>query len=498
MSYNLRILIIISVVIGVYSCEKDELTSLSSAKIEFSSDTVTFDTVFTEVGSVTRIFKVYNNNNKSIKISSVYLKNGASSNYRINVDGILAEQHREIIIRPGDSLFVFVEVTLDPVNDNLPLLVTDAIVFNSNNNTYEVILEAFGQDVHLYNNKIIESETWIDDKPYLVYGNLTVDEGHTLTIKEGVRVHLHNNSSIVVLGNIVVDGTFDKRVVFDGDRLDYGYDKTAGRWGTIYLDQISTGNTIKYAIVKNAVAGFQVGAPNDENEIASVDLQNVLIQNCSGIGIIAYGSEINAYNTIVADAQFHGFVAQNGGKYNFYHCTFSVLGAFYIIDGQFENYTRSGDGYCIALLNKYTPFYYNELDEYFKPIRKNYYNDLTEANFYNSIFYGSNDDELLFNFSEEADSNLYFDHCIITQSEEAIDTSDGSRYNEIILNKDPLFMNDSIINADYDFRLDSLSPAINKGSMEVINQNPILQYDFEGNLRTEDGIPDLGAFERLN
>ncbi|MBL0104251.1 MAG: hypothetical protein IPP51_11150 [Bacteroidetes bacterium] len=71
-----------------FSCRKDDFSSDPNYKLEFSQDTVMFDTVFTSVGSSTEVFTVYNNNPDPIKISSLRLESGSSSSYRLNVDGV--------------------------------------------------------------------------------------------------------------------------------------------------------------------------------------------------------------------------------------------------------------------------------------------------------------------------------------------------------------------------------------------------------------------------
>ena len=56
----LGIALIIGLVIS--SCRKDDYYTGSDVVLRFSVDTLTFDTVFTEVGSATRVLKVYNDN----------------------------------------------------------------------------------------------------------------------------------------------------------------------------------------------------------------------------------------------------------------------------------------------------------------------------------------------------------------------------------------------------------------------------------------------------
>jgi hypothetical protein len=51
---------------------------------------------------------------------------------------------------------------------------------------------------------------------------------------------------------------------------------------------------------------------------------------------------------------------------------------------------------------------------------------------------------------------------------------------------------------ELDFQLDTLSYAMNKGDITIVNQNLIqLEYDLNNNNRTFDQLPDLGAYERI-
>ena len=58
------LIILLMMVITFSTCKKDIVTTSSSAKLNFSFDTVTFDTVFTTVGSSTQWLMVYNKNNQ--------------------------------------------------------------------------------------------------------------------------------------------------------------------------------------------------------------------------------------------------------------------------------------------------------------------------------------------------------------------------------------------------------------------------------------------------
>ena len=61
-----------------------------------SADTLKYDTVFTSVGSVTQSFKIINENNQKLRLSSVKLMGGAASAFKMNVDGIATSEATNI------------------------------------------------------------------------------------------------------------------------------------------------------------------------------------------------------------------------------------------------------------------------------------------------------------------------------------------------------------------------------------------------------------------
>ena len=153
----------------LFSCNQEEFTTASDVKLEFATDTVTFDTIFSSIGSTTKWFTVKNPNKQSVKISRIFLAGGSRSVFRLNINGVQANEDFDITISGGDSLFVFVEVTIDPTGQNNPMVVQDSIVFNLNGNTQDIDLIAFGQDFHLLNSEVLKTQRWVNDKPYLIY-----------------------------------------------------------------------------------------------------------------------------------------------------------------------------------------------------------------------------------------------------------------------------------------------------------------------------------------
>lgn len=494
MRHILATIILVSLLIS--SCYKESFETSSGVQLEFSADTVTFDTIFTEIGSVTKNVRIYNKEDKSLKINSIRLAGGEQSPYRLNVNGVPGKEFNDITIRPEDSIFVFVDVTIDPLNNNSPLIVSDSIFFYTNTNEQKIQLIAFGQDVHLLNAEMVETQTWRNDKPYLIYNNAAVDTGEILTIEAGTQIYMHANSSLLIYGSLKTNGTYAEPIVFTGDRLDAGYRISAGQWGTIYFDPDSKNNTLNYTIIKNAIAGVQAGFPGEQEGMVDVTLTNCQILNSSFAGIYAFYADIKAYNTVIADCGSYLLSIFQGGTYNFWHCTLNNNGAFYSGGDRADGWYQKGQP---SVVMENSIIYYS-LDRHLNIVRDTFFCDLHAANFYNSIIYGQSAEEIALHDTNDYAFNYLFQNCIVKYKEsdkkDTIDIEDQTHFRNVNFNVDPLFINDSLINGEHDFTLDLLSPAIDSGDINIVNQQSLIQFDYTGKSRTSDGMPDLGAFEK--
>ena len=155
-----HILIYISIITFIaISCKKNKILIGNSFNIETSTDTILFDTLFTTIGSTTKYFKCHNKHSGILKVENISLENGTNSPFRINVDGISGVNFENIEILPGDSIFIFIEVTIDPSGGNLPFVVEDKIKFITNGNTSSVTLNAWGQDAFFHVNEIVSGNS---------------------------------------------------------------------------------------------------------------------------------------------------------------------------------------------------------------------------------------------------------------------------------------------------------------------------------------------------
>jgi hypothetical protein len=460
------------------SCKKDELLTDPLAKIQFSKDTILFDTVFTQVGSVTKSFRIYNKHKQPLNISKIYLATGANSQYRVNVDGFYTSPSNPVIkdveILGGDSLYVFVQVTVDPTGSNAPLLIKDSIIFETNGNVQDVKLVAIGQDVYLHKpdhfptsgfpaySIISCNDVWTNDKPHLIFGYAFVDSACNLTMQQGTRVHLYKNAVLAVYkGTLIINGTKNNEVTIQGSRLEPDYKDAPGQWGKIWLMAGSKNNIINYAIIKNGAIGLQVdtvvttGTP-------TLKLSNTIIKNMKAAALYGQGAHIWSNNCVFANCGQYVAALSIGGKYKFEHCTFAN---FWSED------------------NRQTPLL--ALNNYYVSGSTLFVRPMDSCYFGNCILYGKIADEIGIDSTTAVGSGFYmkytFNHCILKTT---LNTSNTVFYNTVLKNQSPVFENTST----NDYRIQASSPARDAGDTFIS-----IPFDLNGNLRS--GIPDIGAYE---
>ena len=468
MHKSLKYLIIPLLIVQIFfSCEKEEFNTSIDANLVFSTDTILFDTIFTSIGSATQKFTVKNPYNKNLKISSIYLAGGESSPYRLNIDGYPGVRLDNIELREKDSLYIFVEITIDPNNSDFPLVVKDSIIFSFNNKQQDIDLIAFGQDVHKFNkDTIIGAETWISDKPYLIYDYLFIDANSTLTIEPGAILHFHKNSRLYVAGSIVSNGTFESPIIFQGDRLEDMYEDIPGQWDGIWLMAGSKDNIFNFSEIKNAIIGIQVDTLANLSK-PTLLLSNSRIENMTSAGIYAQGSTIEAFNNLITNCGQFAVALTIGGSYEFYHCTIANYWGFS---------TRRTPS---ILINNYYIDIYGGTQ-----VRP-----LNNALFGNCIIYGNKESEIIIDGNDSETFNFKFDHTLIKVDSD-FSTSDPDYFESVITNYDPKFKDPY----NGDFELDTLSIAKDFGKPEYGLMFP---YDINIQNRNSDSGPDLGAFERI-
>ncbi|MDR0843778.1 MAG: hypothetical protein LBN71_01030, partial [Tannerella sp.] len=326
-------LLILSILAGCNDI--NDYSTNPSHRLAFSVDTLSFDTIFSSVGSTTGQFMIYNPNDEALTIESVVLANAGKSGFRINVDGRKGDSFQGIDIWKKDSLYVLVEVTVNPNGANQPFIVEDSILFYTNGLRQSVLLQAYGQNVHLIKGGVTftKDTTLVSDLPYLVYDSILVSEGATLTVEKGAIFYLHNSTNLIVSGTLKAKGTQDEPVIFRGDRLDViqanvllPYDRTPGQWGGMYFNSTSFGNEFDYVIVRNGSSGLTFR--ESEPDRLKIDIRNSQITNMDKNLLTATNAHIEASNSEFSNSS-GSIAALVGGKYRFTHCTlanYKVIG----------------------------------------------------------------------------------------------------------------------------------------------------------------------------
>lgn len=451
------------IILSFFSCNKESFTTNSDAFIRTDTDTLHFDTVFTSTGSASQVFKIFNDNNKGLKIQSIQLAGGASSPFKMNVDGIAGAQTSNVEIAANDSAYVFITVTINPTASNLPFIIRDSIQINYNGNTKWVQLDAFGQNAHFLRNKnITANETWTNDLPYVIVEGLQVKPGVTLTINEGCKIYMHADAPFIVEGSLHVNG--DKwdstRVVFSGDRLDEPYRDFPASFPGIIFTETSQDNILHYAIIKNAYQGI---VSIEKGSGTKLSLQETIIDNAYDAGILGVNTSIDARNVLISNCG-KNLVLVKGGDYHFTHSTVVAYSNNFIQHKEplvlVTNYLKDGNN-VVA-------------------------NPLT-ASFTNCIFWAESglvENEIVIAKDGNTDYSVSFNNVLWP-----LKTNPTNATVSDILNADPQFDMISISERQFNFRLKETSPAIDAGKATSVS------VDLDGKNRPVN-LPDLGAYEK--
>ncbi len=457
--------------IGFSSCEDMMFSTNPNQRIHISADTVSFDTLFTGVGSTTKIFNIYNPSKNRIKIDAIELV--GATHYSLNINGVLTDALHDISLKANDSMRIFVQAYVNPSDQFTPFIVKDSIIIRSNTHTYKVVLQAYGQDAYRVSKRqIMADTTWLAEKPYLILDTLTIAQGATLTLSEGVSLYFVKHASLQVYGTLKAKGIQSKPVVFRGDRMDnmfdnLPYDKVPNQWQGIRFRKGSAHNELNYVVVKNTNQGIVLDSTS--LDVLALAISNSIINNSATNLITASHTVMHISNSVVYNAGQSCLVLQ-GGKYNVVHSTIA----------NYFSFPWVGRKATSVLLSNYI-----NLGSQAIPV------PLLEANFINSIVYGSWSNEVsvsssYLNQKIEEPLVYVFKNSVIKISPATIN---DTNFLEIIANQDPKFNATKPYN--YDFTLQSSSPALGNADNLVAAEYPI---DMLGRQRLFNDKADIGAY----
>lgn len=459
---------LLSVSVG---CTSDELVTDPGDDLRFSVDTLSFDTLFSRVGSTTAWLKIRNVGGKTIRIARISLQSGGNSGFRINLDGETKTSFADVDIPPHDSLFLFVEVNTALQGAATPVKVTDAVLFDTDGPTKRIVLEAWSWDAVFWKGKQIASDTTLTPlQPIVIYDSLIVAENATLTILPGTKLYFHDKAYMKVYGTLSAIGTQGAPIQFRGDRLDYilpdyPYDYEYGQWYFIQLTPTSFNNRLEYVDIHGAYYG--IIADSSSTSQSKLKMYNSMIHNMVYTCLWSNTSSMEIGNSQLTNSGSYT-VTQIGGNSSFIHCTIA-------------NYQSGRDGPALILVNSLP-------DPKDTSIVRAY---PLSAEFRNCVIFGNHTDEVGLGKRDNIPWAASFWNCLLRSSSIPVNLATVTLC-KYATDAKFLKLGSEADKYVYDFRLDSISPARNMGSTSYLSSYPT---DKNGISRSVDGKPDAGAYE---
>lgn len=478
-----------------YACEVDrDYVTGDAVALRFSTDTLRFDTVFTARGSATRMFKVYNDAAEPVQIDRIEVAGETGVDYTFNADGTAGPAAGEVVIFGRDSIFVFVEVEVDPSEpvEVSPFIATDRLVFHTGSTQRSVVLEAFGQNANYLNGfnrgtffqPICAGGTFTlpTDLPTVIYGSMFVDSC-VLRVLAGTRIYFHggvqrnpqlggsgifSDGFIYTLpgGRLELLGTREEPILLATDRLEPEYEQSAGGYRGLVLGPGSRGNRIEHTTIRNSIVGVTV------DSLADLTIENSVVAYSSGPALLTYQGDVTATNTLIHSSRSNAVQVLKGGSLVLDHVTIANYGSTQPALSLENCAAVPDEGYCLA-----APLY---------------------ARITNSIVAGGSLQELYLFDVDSGQVQGSFDLAIgqtVVRTDDRFLRERGGLYADfyatLCTDCHNLQYGDALFAsvAEDDFRLDSLSVARDLGVYL-----PELPLDLAGNARDTES-PDAGALE---
>lgn len=448
--------------------DSDSFTLEPGATLSFGVDTVSMDTVFSNVPSATASLWIYNRTGDGIRCSSIRQERGGQSGFRVNVDGTYLGpangwRAADVEIRGGDSLRVFVELTAPAQHAPEAQLVTDALRLELESGEVQTLpLRAWAWDATLIDSLAVTGEVTLSGAlPTVIRRGISVASGATLTIAAGSTLYFMGGAGITVAGTLRCAGEPGRAVTLRGSRIDrmfdyLPYDRVSGQWQGLHFTPSSRDNLLEYTDVHSALDGVVV----DSSAVVctAITLRASTIHNCQGVGLRLCHVRAVVDNCQVSNT-LGPCVEIRGGEVAVNHAT---VAQFYPFD--------SARGAALDIVGP-----------------------LGWLRVANSLVTGYAADEVYVSGCGEGE-DYRFEDCILRTP--VVATADSVHfcrvdYEQVADTAHTGRRHFRLVDADrqlYDFGLDSTSTAIGRA-------NPLtaLPTDHEG--RRRDERPDVGAFE---
>ena len=435
--------ILATIIISTFCFCSEDFEYNTGAKLNFSSDTLKFDTVFTGEKSSIRYLKIFNNTDKNININTIHLENN-DNQIHLNINGIETTSAENIELRKNDSIFVFAQAELKNQTENYSL--TNSLIVNTGGENQRVIITAYAINVEKLDGTINSDTTLPENKSYISHSGVKVAKNAKLTIKEGVSIYFGKESGIEIEGALNIEGTIENPVKFQGIRSEKEYAEIPAQWRGINFKEESQTSVINCATIKNtqtAVSAFSN---------ANITISNSKIENSFYHGLYLENTNSQIYNTLIHNCGYSCINISGTGNYQILHCT--------LADYWNYNFREKSAFDCKG----------------------------SEQNFstlvVNSIIYGNKTNET--DFREKDNINIV--NCLIKS-----DLTENEKFTNCKFNLDPEFANPDSAN----YKIKDSSPAVDMANYGMLMLDDFLETDYYGNQRTEDDGPDAGFAEYI-
>ncbi len=229
----LPLVFLLALIVTFASCSDDILTDAGAqpSYVLNDSDCYNLGVLLTGHNTATQKLMLYNRQKGELSLSSICLRGGDSSIFRINVDGMAGTDFINpdfLHIAQGDSLYILVEATFAGRQDERDVVREDFLDIVCNGRTQSIRLVVTTRDVEeLLNDTIRRDTTWLADGiDKLIYGAFAIEPEVTLTVQPGVTLYLHDHASIEVYGTLRLEGALEQPVTLLGDRTDKRFSTT--------------------------------------------------------------------------------------------------------------------------------------------------------------------------------------------------------------------------------------------------------------------------------
>ncbi|MEM6802851.1 MAG: choice-of-anchor Q domain-containing protein [Bacteroidota bacterium] len=489
------------------SCEQP-INPISEGVLTFDKDTVKFDSIFTTLQTPSERLIVLNEENNAIAVDRVWLDNGDDSEFMMIVDGIQANDVRDLVIAQEDSMHIFVNLRSKERDG----FAQEYINFQVGDDVQRVLVQAWIVDAYFLKARLQQQDDFLNldpgsfffqrdtvltpDKPIIMDGPIFIPEGVTVRVEPGTEIFFtpyrfgvkDSNglptfgfySWLIVSGSLIADGTAEQPITFTSSRLqDTLFKENPAQWRGIRFLPSSTDNLLRHTRIKNALIGVEVDSIslnlNPKVTIQNTHIRNMGVHGLVGIGVAPDGAiasgppSVLMENSIISSCKLHTVYILGGGKYDFFNSTF----ANFSIRG-FSRRTPQ-----LRISNWFT----------FDGISAFQVESFTR--FVNCIVWGSEEDEVVLDTLQDVPYDLLeFDHSMVRVSADFEPFLDPHLINSF-KNADPLF-------ADFftrNYRILEGSPAIDAGINFPMGSTNY-EDDFRGkfdSLRL--GTFDIGAYE---